>query len=70
MLDDLKAEVSFDKYLVFLLGLGFSKEDVAQLTEVSTQTVYNAIKRNEDKLLEWGVDIPTSGVLEENEQSV
>lgn len=70
MLDDLKREIAFDQYIIFLLGLGFSKTDVASLCQISNQSIYNAIKRNEDKLIAWGVDVPSSGVVEDNEQPI
>lgn len=47
-LEYLRKEESFDKYILFLLGLGFNRAEVIKLTGVSKQTVYSALKRNAD----------------------
>lgn len=60
MLDELKSEISFDKYVCFLLGLGFSKDQTAKLCRISRAGVYKIITRNYDLLLQWGVEIPST----------
>lgn len=59
MLDELKAEVAFDKYILFLLALGFSKSDVIGFCKISRQHLYNVIDRHRVELERWGVDIPS-----------
>lgn len=59
MLDELKGEVSFDKYIIFLLALGFSKSDVILFCKISRQHLYNVIDRHRAELERWEVDIPS-----------
>lgn len=58
MLDELKREVAFDSYIIFLLGLGFSKSDVILFCKISRQHLYNVIERHRVELERWEVDIP------------
>lgn len=49
-IEQLKREQSFDKYILFLLVLGFNKAQIIRMTGVSRQSVYNVIKRNPEVL--------------------
>lgn len=42
----LKKHESFDKYVLFLLALGFSVADVASMTKMTRAGVYKIIARN------------------------
>ncbi len=58
LLEYLKAEQSFDKYILFLVALGLSKAEIGRLTGVSKQGVYNALNRNRKWLDSMDLDVP------------
>lgn len=45
--DFLKKEETFDKYVLLLLSLGMSVEEVSKKLKITRQTIYNVIKRNQ-----------------------
>lgn len=65
LIEYLKKEESFDKYLLFLMALKneerkplFSKADIIRLTGVSKQGLYNVISRNRRWLVTNGIEVP------------
>ena len=56
-IDSLKTEVELDRYVIFMLYLGYNKSEIADTLGITRPTVYRAIERNKELVERYKIKI-------------